>query len=289
MDCFVIMPFAQEFDDVYDVIKSSVESAIPGENIRCFRLDDERHAGAITDELLSAIRGAALCVADSTGSNPNVMWEIGFAMALKKPVVFLHRKDSTMPFDIQHMRSIRYVAGSLSRTLERPLREATAATISHYKLATVSTRPVAPAVLARTFSITGSMNADLHIVESRLRAALDPYLGKDITWMCGSNGVVDEVALDYLGSNGEKVECFGYTKYDTSDNTNTLLDKYGFPFYDASEFQIPDGIEGPSMRDKLFLTKASFHFLIWNGRSSGCAELKKFFDTKKVSYQTVFC
>lgn len=194
-----------------------------------------------------------------------------------------------MPFDISYMRTISYELGSLQETLERPLRQATSATIQHYKLTTVSKRQVTPASLTRTFSITGSMNADLRRAESRLRYALEPYLGKNITWMCGSNGVVDEVALEYLGSSNERVECYGYDKYDISDAASKLVDKYGFSFFDASEFQIPDGIEGPSMRDKLFLIKASFHFLAWDGYSSGIGQLKKFFDAKKVSYQTVFC
>ena len=41
MNCFVIMPFAEDFDDVYGVIKQAVESATAN-NGRCFRLDEAR-------------------------------------------------------------------------------------------------------------------------------------------------------------------------------------------------------------------------------------------------------
>ncbi len=288
MECFVIMPFAATFDDVYTVIKSSVETALPAESIRCYRLDENAHAGRITDELLSAIRKATFCVADSTESNANVMWEIGFAMALKKPVIFLHQKSSQIPFDIQDMRAIRYERDALGKTLQQPLQNATAATISHYKLPTVNTPTAAAPAMARTYSITGSMEADPVVAESRLASALAPHLGQDVIWLCGSNGVVDEVAIEYLGSRGEKVEAFGYHRFDVSDTARELLKKYKFPFYDAEVVPLPAGITAPSTRDRLFLTKASLHFLVWNGHSSGVAELKKFFDSRKVSYQIVY-
>ena len=288
MECFVIMPFASSFDDVYTVIKSSVETALPAENIRCYRLDEHLHAGRITDELLSAIRSATFCVADSTGSNANVMWEIGFAMGLKKPVIFVHQKGSQIPFDIQDMRVIRYGRKSLDKTLQQSLQNATAATISHYKLPTVNSPTVTAPSLARTYSITGSMEADPIVAESRLASAVSPYLGQGVVWLCGSKGVVDEVAIEYLGSKGEKVEAFGYHRLDASDTARKLLSKYGFPFYDAEAVPLPVGIDAPSNRDRLFLTKASLHFLVWNGYSSGIAEQKKFFDSRKVSYQIVF-
>ena len=183
MECFVIMPFASSFDDVYSVIKGSVETALPAENIRCYRLDENLHAGRITDELLLTIRKATFWIADSTESNANVMWEIGFAMALKKPVIFLHQKSSQIPFDIQDMRAIRYERDSLSKTLQRPLQNATAATISHYKLPAVKHPTATAPALARTYSITGSMEADPVVAESRLASALSPYLGQDVIWL----------------------------------------------------------------------------------------------------------
>jgi hypothetical protein len=73
MNCFVIMPFAEEFDDVYGVIKQVVESATGTNDGRCFRLDEARPAGRITDRLLGELRSATLCVADITGAKPNVI------------------------------------------------------------------------------------------------------------------------------------------------------------------------------------------------------------------------
>jgi hypothetical protein len=78
MNCFVIMPFASEFGDVYATTKSAIESSITIPNGRCLRLDDARPADRVTDRLLSELRAATFCVADLTGSKPNVMCGTGF-------------------------------------------------------------------------------------------------------------------------------------------------------------------------------------------------------------------
>lgn len=121
MNCFVIMPFAKEFDDVYTVIKTSVEQVIAPTGGRCFRLDEARPAGPITDRLLREIQAANFCVADITGNIPNVMWEVGYAMALGKPIILITQKISELPFDIKDMQSLEYDRGQISRTLSQPL------------------------------------------------------------------------------------------------------------------------------------------------------------------------
>lgn len=122
MNCFVIMPFAAEFDDVYAVIKSTIEEATIAQNGRCFRLDDARPAGRITDRLLNELRAATFCVADLSGSRPNVMWEVGFAMALGKPIIVVTQDRDDLPFDIKDMQCIEYGRNHLSSSLGTPLR-----------------------------------------------------------------------------------------------------------------------------------------------------------------------
>ena len=124
MNCFVIMPFAAEFDDVYALIKSTVESVAAGDTPgRCFRLDESRPAGRITDRLLGELRSASICVADLTDTKPNVMWELGFAMALGKPAVIVTQNLQSLPFDIKDMQSIEYDRNRLNATLQAPLRQ----------------------------------------------------------------------------------------------------------------------------------------------------------------------
>jgi hypothetical protein len=116
------MPFAPEFDDVYSTIKASVQEAFGEPGSRCFRLDESRPAGRITDRLLDELRSSSLCIADLTGSRPNVMWEVGFAMALEKPIVVITQVPSELPFDIKDMQNIHYDRNHLSHTLGKPLK-----------------------------------------------------------------------------------------------------------------------------------------------------------------------
>lgn len=117
------MPFAADFDDVYAVIKSTVENAAADTKGRCFRLDESRPAGRITDRLLTELRSATICIADLTENKPNVMWELGFAMALEKPTIIVTQSVATLPFDIKDMQSIEYSRNRLSATLAAPLRQ----------------------------------------------------------------------------------------------------------------------------------------------------------------------
>jgi len=123
MNCFVIMPFAKEFDDVYATIKTNVETIIASRGGKCIRLDDIRPAGPITNRLLQEIQAATLCVADVTGNIPNVMWEVGYAMALGIPIILITQKISELPFDIKDMQSLPYERDQLSRTLGQPLQK----------------------------------------------------------------------------------------------------------------------------------------------------------------------
>jgi len=116
------MPFAEEFDDVYGVIKQAVESAASTNDGRCFRLDEARPAGRITDRLLGELRSATLCVADITGAKPNVMWELGFAMALGTPAIVVTQSLADLPFDIRDMQTIEYRRSHLAASLGAPLR-----------------------------------------------------------------------------------------------------------------------------------------------------------------------
>jgi hypothetical protein len=139
MNCFVIMPFATDFDDVYSVIKNTVEGSADSIKGRCFRLDESSPAGRITDRLVAELRSATICIADLTENKPNVLWELGFAMALEKPTIIVTQSVATLPFDIRDMQSIEYTRTHLSTTLIAPLRQSLLDT-----LGTLSTKKVAP-------------------------------------------------------------------------------------------------------------------------------------------------
>jgi hypothetical protein len=130
INCFVIMPFDESFDDVYDTIQNTVENAIEHPSVHCFRLDESRPAGRITDRLLAELKSAFFCVADLTGNKPNVMWELGYAMALGRPVIIVTQQLVNLPFDIHDMQSHEYDRNRLKSTLVNPLHQMVRDTIA---------------------------------------------------------------------------------------------------------------------------------------------------------------
>jgi tetratricopeptide (TPR) repeat protein len=114
---FVLMPFNEDFDDVYHIIRDSGSQASKESNvgIKVFRADDISKPGRISIQVLNAIRESDMIVADLTGSNPNVMYELGFAHALEKTVVLLNQAVHDSPFDVKDFRQITYERTKLSR------------------------------------------------------------------------------------------------------------------------------------------------------------------------------
>jgi hypothetical protein len=72
------------------------------------RADDFFIGGHIMTEIWSAIVKAKVLIADCTGRNPNVFYEIGLAHALGKPVVLITQASEDVPFDLRHYRYIQY-------------------------------------------------------------------------------------------------------------------------------------------------------------------------------------
>ncbi|MBW1915146.1 MAG: hypothetical protein JRI86_09430 [Deltaproteobacteria bacterium] len=103
---FVVMQFTPEFNDLYaEVIKPTVESF----KIDCVRADDIYSSDSILTDITQSIIESSFIVADITPDNPNVFYEVGYAHAIKKPVILLsdNRRDK-LPFDISGFRVILY-------------------------------------------------------------------------------------------------------------------------------------------------------------------------------------
>jgi hypothetical protein len=112
--CCVFQPFDNggAFDKRFDdVLAPAVEAA----DLEPYRVD--RDAGSVipVDTLHKEIKSAAACIADITTRNPNVMYELGYAIAAGKDVVIISGPNpEKYPFDIQHRGILPYAAGSIS-------------------------------------------------------------------------------------------------------------------------------------------------------------------------------
>jgi len=108
---FVLMPFNEQWSPgVYDMIRRAADSLRDELDIRCERADEFTRPGKITDQIVQAIETADILIAEITGANPNVMWELGYAQALGKPVVILNQAVVDSPFDLRDWRQVIYSA-----------------------------------------------------------------------------------------------------------------------------------------------------------------------------------
>lgn len=104
--CFVMMPFAEPIGSYYRTI---YEPAIQKAGLRPVRADDDMFkTGKIVDQIWYGIHSAKVLVAELTGRNANVFYELGLAHALQKPVVLVSSNEADVPFDVQHIRVIYY-------------------------------------------------------------------------------------------------------------------------------------------------------------------------------------
>ena len=93
---------------------------------------DLQTPGLITDQIWHGIRHADVVVADISGSNPNVFYELGIAHALGKEVVIVAQGVERPPFDVSTARLLRYDTAEF-HSFETELRKAFASVSPRYK------------------------------------------------------------------------------------------------------------------------------------------------------------
>jgi hypothetical protein len=122
---FVLMPFTDELTNIYNAfVKPTVEDAAFG--LICRRADDIKSNKAIIQDIWKSICEARLIIADLSGLNPNVMYELGIAHTLGKETVLIYQRgrDVKFPFDLSHIRRIEYNNDALGgKQLESELRK----------------------------------------------------------------------------------------------------------------------------------------------------------------------
>jgi len=103
--CFYVGPFREPFDTIY---ASRVKPTVAGLGCSIIRADEIFGTGVIIDDVRDGIAAAELVIADLTGKNPNVMYEIGMAHTMGRPVLMLSQYPDDIPFDLRHRRAIIY-------------------------------------------------------------------------------------------------------------------------------------------------------------------------------------
>ena len=131
--CFIVMPFSQEWSaDVHRILARACEAA----GVRPVRGDDLFSPTDILEDIWQSINAADFVIADITGRNPNVLYELGIAHTLAKPVLILSKEAADIPIDLATRRVILYgqKADAWREDLARMIQEAIAKVVEDYGL-----------------------------------------------------------------------------------------------------------------------------------------------------------
>jgi len=129
---FVIMPFDDEIaNSIYELSTKSICNEF---DLEVRRADEIFTPNPILDDIVAAIEESTVVIADISGKNPNVFYELGMSHMLKRTqtILITHEEYNGTPFDIAHFRIIKYedsISGKenyenqLRRTLQHLLRD----------------------------------------------------------------------------------------------------------------------------------------------------------------------
>lgn len=122
--CFVLMPFGRkaeaggrlvDFDAVYAQV---IAPAVLAAGMEVIRADQEQIGGTIHKPMFERLMLCDYAVADMTGANPNVYYELGIRHALRpRSTVLIFAEGTTLPFDLAMQRGQPYrmdAAGNLT-------------------------------------------------------------------------------------------------------------------------------------------------------------------------------
>jgi tetratricopeptide (TPR) repeat protein len=123
--CFVLMPFSKKmdaggrltnFDAVYQKV---IAPAVAQAGLDPVRADEEKIGGTIHKPMFERLMLCHYAVADITGANPNVFYELGIRHALRpRSTVIVFREGTVLPFDIALVRGISYKTDGAGEPVE---------------------------------------------------------------------------------------------------------------------------------------------------------------------------
>ena len=100
---YVIMPFEAEYFEIYKMLEQQFEK-----DFSFSRAAAEANQPNILKNDIQSIYDSDIVIANLTGLNPNVFYELGVAHTLNKEVIIITEDISTLPFDLKSDRAIEY-------------------------------------------------------------------------------------------------------------------------------------------------------------------------------------
>ncbi len=161
-----MMPFGEPFDGYYQEIYMP---AVRSVGLMPTRADDLFRPSPVVDDIWEMVKKAAVLIADLTGGNRNVYYELGLAHAIGKPVVLVAPNIEDIPFDLRYLRRLIYdrdrpawgrkLKNEIARALSEVLEDAPSAIPPTFLVPSRFTRPVEDPVTSELRIIRGILTA----------------------------------------------------------------------------------------------------------------------------------
>jgi hypothetical protein len=151
---FIIMPFQRDFDNVWI---GAIKPACVDCHYVPLRVDEVNLSSLITDDIEKYSSMADVVIVDLTGNNPNVMFELGWSLAMdKKPIVICQGDHaSKVAFDVRGIRHISYENSWLGvEALKKKIKDFITTTEKH-TVAKAPKKPKKPAKKASGSGVSG--------------------------------------------------------------------------------------------------------------------------------------
>jgi len=120
--CFVISPIGPDDSEIRRradrVFKHIITPPCEAHGYAPVRADHITRAGMITTQVVEQILQSDLVIADLTGQNANVFYELAIRHAIHKPYIQLIEAGDTLPFDIAGLRTIHVNSTDLDSVAE---------------------------------------------------------------------------------------------------------------------------------------------------------------------------
>lgn len=115
---FASMPFDPQYEDVYWLAMVAAAEAV---DATCIRVDREDFDGDIPERIAGDIRSSIAVIADLSESNPDVLYEVGYARRNGTPCVHVCSTPlENLPFNVRNVNTISYQFGQV-HALREPL------------------------------------------------------------------------------------------------------------------------------------------------------------------------
>ena len=110
--CFVVSPIGDEASETRNnadkLFRYIINPVCQSCGFDAVRVDQINDSDSITQTIIEKLLSAELVIADISGHNPNVFYEMGYRKCTNKPIIHLKKKGESIPFDVNTVRTLEY-------------------------------------------------------------------------------------------------------------------------------------------------------------------------------------